>query len=119
MIDYKQDMKAEITGQKKIDLVRAENRVPRWVLPSVQAGIFLIDAVLAAACFAGAFLLREGGTLFANGWQISPEFAPYAAVMWIAALVRLVMLLYQRVYRLSGAFTYTEEAIKIFKAVAV
>ncbi len=113
-------MKAELSQQRKIDLVRAENRVPRWVLPAVRAGIFAVDAVLAAACFAAAFLLRGEGTLFVPGsWNISQEFAPYFAVMCIAVPIRLAMLLYQQVYRLSGAFSYTEEAVKIFKAVSV
>jgi len=113
-------MKAEMSRQSRIDLIKAENRVPVWVLPAVRAGIFVFDALLAVVCFAGAFLLRGEGPLFAGGgWNVSPQFAPYAAVLWVAVPIRLAMLLYQQVYRLSGAFSYTEEAVKIFKAVSV
>ncbi|HEV7644660.1 MAG TPA: sugar transferase [Pyrinomonadaceae bacterium] len=116
-------MKVEMSRQNNIDLVRAENRMPRWVLPLVRLSIFALDAGLAVVCFVAAFLLRAEGPIFAaaNGgsWGISEEFAPYFAVMCFAVPIRVLMLLYQQVYRLSGAFTYTEEAIKIFKAVSV
>ncbi len=116
-------MKATTTLESKTELVRTANRMPRWVLPLVRVGIFLLDAGLAKVCFIAAFLLRAEGPLFAaangGGWSISPEFAPYFAVMCFAVPIRVLMLLYQQVYRLSGAFTYTEEAIKIFKAVSV
>lgn len=113
-------MKAEMSQQRSVSLARAENRMPRWVLPAVQFGIFLVDVVLAKLCFMGAFLLRgEGGVFQPGSWQLSTEFAPYAAVLYVAIPIRLAMLLYQQVYRLSGAFSYTEEAVKIFKAVAV
>jgi exopolysaccharide biosynthesis polyprenyl glycosylphosphotransferase len=113
-------MKATRTLENKLDLVKAENRVPRWLLPGVQAGIFFFDVALAAICFAGAFALRGEGPVFTAGaWHLSREFAPYAAVLYLAIPIRAAMLLYQQVYRLSGAFTYTEEAVKIFKAVSV
>jgi exopolysaccharide biosynthesis polyprenyl glycosylphosphotransferase len=113
-------MKAEITRENSIALARAENHVPRWVLPAVQFGIFFFDVVLAKLCFIGAFLLRGEGAIFTPGtWNLSNDFAPYAAVLYVAIPIRAAMLLYQQVYRLSGAFTYTEEAVKIFKAVSV
>jgi exopolysaccharide biosynthesis polyprenyl glycosylphosphotransferase len=113
-------MKAEQSLENKTALVKAENRVPRWVLPAARAGIFVFDVILAKLCFIGAFLLRSEGAIFAhNSWHLSSEFAPYAAVLYIAIPIRAAMLLYQQVYRLSGAFTYTEEAVKIFKAVSV
>lgn len=113
-------MKAETAIQPADRLVKAANRVPGWILPAVKAAIFLADAVLAAVCFMTAFWWREAERVFANNsWQFSREFEPYAAVLMFAVPVRLAMLLYQRVYRLQGAFSYTREAIKIFKAVAV
>jgi exopolysaccharide biosynthesis polyprenyl glycosylphosphotransferase len=113
-------MKAETAIQPADRLVKAANRVPRWILPAVKAAIFLADAALAAVCFMAAFRWREAEPVFANNsWQFSGEFEPYAAVLILAVPVRLAMLLYQRVYRLQGAFSYTREAIKIFKAVAV
>jgi exopolysaccharide biosynthesis polyprenyl glycosylphosphotransferase len=112
-------VKAEIT-QDTIAIARAENRVPRWVLPAVQFGIFFCDLILAKLCFLAAFLLRGEGPIFVDGtWMISADFAPYAVVLYVAIPIRAAMLLYQQVYRLSGAFSYTDEGVKIFKAVAV
>jgi exopolysaccharide biosynthesis polyprenyl glycosylphosphotransferase len=113
-------MKAEAVVKNKIKVVKAENRVPRWVLPSVKIAIFLADGVLAFACFALAFVWREGYEVFSQtAWAWSKEFVPYAGVVFFAVPVRLAMLSYQRVYRLQGAFSYIAEFIKIFKAVAV
>ena len=113
-------MKAEIAAKPVSKLARAENRVPGWVLPSVRLSIFLIDGGLAFACFTLAFIAREGGAVFSKtAWNWSKEFEPYAGVVVFVVLVRLVMLSYQRVYRLQGAFSYINEFIKIFKAVAV
>src|SRR5262245_46552853 len=112
-------MKATTSFENKTELVRAENRMPRWVLPAVRVAMFVVDIILAKLCFVGAFVLRGEGAIFQPGtWQLSGEFAPYAAVLYLAIPIRLAMLLYQQVYRLSGAFTYTEEAVKIFKAVS-
>jgi exopolysaccharide biosynthesis polyprenyl glycosylphosphotransferase len=92
-----------------------------WVLPAVKVLIFTFDAGLAFACFAAAFVLREGKAVFSEAtfpaW--SEDFTPYAGVALFAVLIRLIMLSYQRVYRLQGAFSYVAEFIKIFKAVAV
>jgi exopolysaccharide biosynthesis polyprenyl glycosylphosphotransferase len=116
-------MKAETAIKTQAKLVRAENRVPRWILPSVRLAIFLIDAALAVACFTLAFILREGGAAFEkfekNGWAWTRNFEPYAGVLIFVVAVRLLMFWYQRVYRLQGAFSYINEFIKIFKAVAV
>ncbi|HEX8735225.1 MAG TPA: hypothetical protein VF721_07890, partial [Pyrinomonadaceae bacterium] len=113
-------MKAEAVVKNKIKPAKAENRVPRWVLPSVKTAIFLADALLAFACFALAFVWREGFAVFSpTAWAWSKEFVPYAGVVFFAVPVRLAVLSYQRVYRLQGAFSYIAEFIKIFKAVAV
>ncbi len=103
-----------------VKILKAENRVPRWVLPLVKASIFAVDALLAAGCFLAAFALREGEPVLSQtAWAWSKEFVPYAGVLFFVVPVRLLMLVYQRVYRLQGAFSYVNEAIKIFKAVAV
>lgn len=113
-------MKSETAIQNKIKLTKAENRVPAWVLPSVKFLIFAFDAFLAFACFAAAFVMREGKTVFdESGFAWSEDFEPYAGVLIFAVPIRLLMLSYQRVYRLQGAFSYVAEFIKIFKAVAV
>lgn len=101
-------------------IAKAENRMPRWVLPSVKFSIFVIDGFLAFFCFALAFVFREGGDVFSKtaiAW--SKDFVPYAGVVFFTIPIRLAMLSYQRVYRLQGAFSYVAEFIKIFKAISV
>ncbi len=113
-------MKAETAIKPKIELVKAENRVPPFVMPLVKASIFLADALLAFSSFALAFIWREGDAILSQtAWDWSNEFIPYAAILFFLVPIRLIMLAYQRVYRLQGAFSYIAEFIKIFKAVSV
>nr|MBA3601021.1 sugar transferase [Acidobacteriota bacterium] len=113
-------MKAETVVKPKTELIKTENRVPRYVMPLVKALIFLADVGLAIASFTLAFVLRGGDAIFSQAvWAWSKEFAPYAGVLLFVVPVRLTMLIYQRVYRLQGAFSYINEFIKIFKAVSV
>jgi exopolysaccharide biosynthesis polyprenyl glycosylphosphotransferase len=72
------------------------------------------------ACFVLAFKLREGGAILSNtAWAWSKEFVPYVGILLFAVPVRLTLLLYPRVFRFQGAFSYTQEAIKIFKAISI
>ncbi len=113
-------MKTEIALETGIKAVKAEARVPRWVMPVTKALIFAADAALAVFCFLVAFSLRSGDPILSStAWAWSTEFVPYVGILFFAVPVRLAMLLYQRVYRYSGAFSYTQEAIKIFKATAI
>ena len=96
------------------------NRVPKWVMPAVTAAVILADAALAAFCFAAAFVLREGGPLLSpSAWAWSAKFVPYVGIMFFAVPARLAMLAYERVYRFGGAFSYVQEAVKVFKATLV
>lgn len=113
-------MKAETVLKSQTELVKTENRVPSFVMPSVKLLIFLADAGLAFLSFALAFIAREGDAIFSQtAWAWSGDFVPYAGVLIFVVPIRLVMLAYQRVYRLQGAFSYIAEFIKIFKAVAI
>lgn len=113
-------MKAEAAIGSRIKIERAASRVPAWVMPATKATVFAADAALAAGCFVLAYKLRSSENLLSTtAWAWSKAFVPYAGVLVFAAASRLAMLLYQRVYNFSGAFSYTREAIKIFKAVAV
>ncbi len=113
-------MKRESKIQPVIKLTKAEKRVPAWVLPSVRTAIFLFDAVLSVLCFAAAFVWREGDAIFSQtSWSWSAEFAPYAGVLLFIVPIRPAMFVYQRIYRLQGAFSYIAEFIKVFKAVAL
>ncbi len=97
-----------------------QNRVPVWVMPVITALIFAADAVLTVACFLAAFKLRMGQPVFsATAWAWSKEFVPYAGILFFAIPTRLALLIYQRIYRFYGAFSYTQEAINLFKAVLV
>ena len=120
IIDSDKNLKADQKIKKSDDLklLRQPNRVPRWVMPSVKTLIFTADAVLAIACFILAFKWREGDAILSNtGW--SEAFAPYIGILFFVVPVRLFMLVYQRVFRLHGAFSYIAEFIKVFKAVTV
>ncbi|MEP6923737.1 MAG: sugar transferase [Pyrinomonadaceae bacterium] len=111
-------MKAETIIETS--LLREANRVPRFVMPLVKTSIFTADAALAALCFTAAFVIRENQPIFTpESWQLSRQFAPYAGVLLFAVPIRLTMLLYQNVYRLQGAFSYTKEFVNIFKAITV
>ena len=113
-------MRIETAVSNDIAVLRAENRVPRFVMPLVKAGVVLVDAALAAGCFVTAFRLREGAdVLSSTAWAWSQAFVPYAGILYFAIPIRLLMLVYERAYQFQGAFSYTREAIKIFKAVAV
>ncbi len=113
-------MKAETALRQTNKVTKSENRVPRWVLPSVKSAIFLFDAIFSVLCFALAFVWREGDPIFSQtSWNWSEDFAPYAGVLFFIIPIRLAMLISQRVYRFQGAFSYIAEFIKIFKAVAL
>jgi exopolysaccharide biosynthesis polyprenyl glycosylphosphotransferase len=109
-----------VIEKTKSPLKRAENRVPRWVMPSVKATILLADIILTVFCFTLAFKLREGGQVLSDtAWAWSKEFLPYGGILFFAIPTRLVMLIYQRLYSLQGAFSYTAEFVKILKSVSV
>ena len=89
-------------------------------MPLVKTGVIAVDAILTVGCFIAAFTIREGADVLSEtAWAWSREFVPYAGILYFAVVIRLVMLAYQRAYQFQGAFSYTREAIKIFKAVAV
>ena len=113
-------MKSETAANFAVGIRKAENRVPPFVLPLVKALIFALDAVLTVFCFVLAFKMREPGAILSpTAWAWSKNFVPYVGILFFAVPCRLAVLVYQRVYRMQGAFSYSREAIKIFKAVSV
>jgi exopolysaccharide biosynthesis polyprenyl glycosylphosphotransferase len=113
-------MKAETAIESTQRETVAVSRMPGWVMPSVRAGIVAVDAMLAAASFFIAFKLRQPSDIFSStAWAWSQEFVPYAGILYAAIFIRVAMLVYQRVYRFTGAFSYVHEAVKILKAVGV
>ena len=113
-------MKVETAITPRSSALKAESRVPAWVMPAIKSGVAAADAVLSAVSFILAFRLREGGPVFSEtGWAWSQEFVPYAGIFYFAVIVRLAMLVYQRAFNFHGAFSYAQEFIRIFKAVSV
>jgi exopolysaccharide biosynthesis polyprenyl glycosylphosphotransferase len=114
-------LKAQATISKSIaarDI--PANRVPKWVMPAVRSAIFVADGILAGLCFLVAFKLRGNLPVFSpSAWAWSRDFVPYAGILLFVVPARLAMLLYQRAFNLYGAFSYTVEAVRVFKAVTV
>jgi exopolysaccharide biosynthesis polyprenyl glycosylphosphotransferase len=89
-------------------------------MPLVKAGVVAMDAALTVFCFLAAFNFREGTAVFSgSAWAWSQAFVPYAGILYFAVPVRILMLVYERAYQFQGAFSYTRETVKIFKAVSV
>ena len=113
-------MKAEVALDIISKAVIPENRAPRWVMPAVIAGTFLGDAVLAALCFIAAFIFRTGEPVVSpTAWAWSRSFVPYAGILLFSIAARIAPLIYERIYRFGGAFSYIQEAIKVFRAVLI
>ena len=113
-------MKAEAAFEIVEKAVVVENRAPRWVMPTVIAGAFVADALLTVACFIAAFVFRTGFAVVSKtAWAWTAQFVPYAGILIFSVIARLSIFVYERVYRFGGAFSYVQEAIKIFRAVFI
>lgn len=111
-----------VTKATEARAVRVARSAPEWIVPAVKVALALIDTGIAVVAFFAAFYLREGDPIFARsldaGFTWSAEFAPYGAVLLFAVPIRLLALLYYRLYRLRGEFSYIDETVRIFKATA-
>ena len=101
--------------------VRVPGRAPRWIVPTVKAGLVIADAVAAAISFMLAFYVREGVSVFApeGGLAWSDRFEPYAALLVFVVVIRLLSFRYCNLYRVRGEFSFVDDAIRIFKATAI
>jgi exopolysaccharide biosynthesis polyprenyl glycosylphosphotransferase len=102
--------------------VRVPGRAPRWVMPLIRSGLVVSDLVLATLAFVGAFWLREGGPLLSNsggGLEWGERFAPYGVLLIFVLPIRALTMFYYDLYRLRGEFSLVNDAIRIFKAVAI
>lgn len=103
--------------------VRVPGRAPNWVIPIVKAALVAADVLIAASSFAGAFYLRQGGSLVvrtgAGGFAWSSSFAPYGALLLLVVLIRLLSLRYYDLYRLRGEFSFVDDAVRLFKSTAI
>src|SRR5688572_25161175 len=103
-------METETAIAVKPRVLKAENRVPRWVMPLIKTGVIGVDACLAAVSLFFAFSFREGEPIFSStAWAWSKEFVPYAGILYFAIPVRIAMLVYERAYNYQGAFAYSRE----------
>lgn len=101
-------------------LQRARRRAPEWVLPTVRLTLVVLDCIVAVLSFFLAFRLREGDPIFSDtAWAWSKPFVPYAGVVMFLVVVRVATFFYQRVYNLQGAFSYVDQAVRIFKSTAI
>ncbi len=104
----------------EVNVIAEPRRVPRAVLPLIVLAVAVTDMLLAAASFLAGFVFREGApVLSSTAWAWSQEFVPYAGILYFAIIIRVAMTAYQRLYRFQGAFSYSQEAIRVFKAVAI
>jgi len=101
--------------------VRVPGRAPRWIVPSVKAGLVVADAMAAAISFMLAFYVRERISVFAPGGGLawSDRFAPYGALLVFVVVIRLLSFRYCNLYRVRGEFSFVDDAIRIFKAAAI
>lgn len=115
-------MRAERQRQRFFDAssVRVPGRAPRWIVPTVKAGLVVADALAAALSFILAFTLREGVSAFATDTRFawSEEFAPYGALMLFVVAIRLLAFRYCDLYRVRGEFSFIDDGMRIFKATA-
>jgi len=116
-------VRAERTRQTVIDpsRVRVPGRAPRWIVPTVKAGLVVADAMAAAISFMLAFYVRERISVFAPGGGLawSDRFAPYGALLVFVVVIRLLSFRYCNLYRVRGEFSFVDDAIRIFKATAI
>ncbi len=118
-------MRAERIKNPRIpaSTVRVPGRAPQWVIPTVKLALVVGDALVAASSFVGAFYFREGVSVFertANGgFQWSQRFAPYGALLLFVVLIRLLVLQYYDLYRLRGEFSFFDDAVRLFKSIAI
>lgn len=118
-------MRAEQIKMRVVEAsaVRVPARAPRWIIPTVKAGLALSDAAIAAISLFTSFYLREGGEIFRStmdgSFRWSVRFEPYASLLLFVILIRLLALRYYDLYRLRGEFSFVDDALRIFKATAI
>src|SRR5688572_16901171 len=118
-------MRAEHIKTRRIpaSTVRVPGRAPSWVIPTVKVALVVADVLIAAFSFAGAFYIRQGGAIFGRttngGLTWSQEFAPYGALLLFVVLIRVLALQYYDLYRLRGEFSFVDDAVRLFKSIAI
>jgi exopolysaccharide biosynthesis polyprenyl glycosylphosphotransferase len=100
--------------------VRVPGRAPRWIVPTVRLLLVFTDALAAAFSFILAFTIRENVSIFASGsWGWSHTFAPYAALLPLIIVIRLLTLRYVDLYRIRGEFSFFDDGVRVFRATSI
>lgn len=101
--------------------VRVPGKAPRWIIPTVKAMLVGADIFVAVSSFVLAFYWREGVSPFKSPGSMvwSARFAPYGALLIFVVSIRLLTLRYYDLYRLRGEFSFVDDAIRVFKAIAI
>lgn len=81
--------------------------------PLVVAGLVLFDAAAATSS------LAAGVWIASAFWQVEPAFTPYVPFLPTLLLVRLLTLRHYGLYRLRGAFRYSDDLLGAFKGVSL
>ena len=116
-------MQAQRSRQRMTDAstVRVPGKAPRWIIPAVKVGLLITDLTLTVSSFFIAFYLREGISPVTSEmpFHLSAAFAPYGALLLFVVAIRLLTLRYCDLYRLRGEFSFVDDGIRVFKAVAI
>jgi exopolysaccharide biosynthesis polyprenyl glycosylphosphotransferase len=103
--------------------VRVPAHAPAWVMPGVKSFLAVADLLLALCCFVGAYSLRQGTAVIqyteAGSLTWTTAFAPYGWLLLLILPIRLVTLAYYDLYRLRGEFSFVEDGLRLFKAIAI
>ena len=105
------------------NIVRAPSRAPHWVMPTIKTGLLVADSLIATVSFVAAYYFREGAAIFQQtrdrGFVWSADFAPYAALLLLVIVIRVLALRYYDLYRLRGEFSFFDDGIRVFKSTAI
>lgn len=105
------------------NIVRAPSRAPHWVMPTIRTALLVADSLIATVSFVAAYYFREGGAIFQQthdrGFVWSAGFAPYAALLFLVIVIRVLALRYYDLYRLRGEFSFFDDGIRVFKSTAI
>jgi exopolysaccharide biosynthesis polyprenyl glycosylphosphotransferase len=92
-------------------------------MPTIKTGLLIADSLIATVSFVAAYYFREGGAVFQQthdrGLVWSAGFAPYAALLFLVIVIRVLALRYYDLYRLRGEFSFFDDGIRVFKSTAI
>jgi hypothetical protein len=95
------------------------------LLPSVgefafqSLGALVIIGLLLFDALAATVSLAAGIWIASTFWQVEPSFTPYVPFLPALLLVRILTLRHYGLYRLRGAFRYSDDLLGAFKGVSL